>query len=79
MSNLPYYLIGVVFVMLLIGIAKVEKKYDTKLDDMEYKLDKLKNDIEKVKGRYWELDSRIDNLENETSSSIDENEKDYRL
>jgi len=79
MSNLPYYLIVLVFVLLVIGIGAVERKYDNQLRDIHDELDKLKNDIEESEGRYWDLEDRIHNLESETSSSIDENETDYRL
>ena len=61
MSDLGYFLI--VFVFLIIGIAKVENKYDRKFSDIHNRLDELENEISELKDQHLDLDSRIDDLE----------------
>lgn len=71
MNWLPYYLIAVVWVFLLIGIARVEKKYDKKIDEINKQLEKLDDEIWNIKDNYGELEHRIDNLDSPPTSVFD--------
>jgi hypothetical protein len=65
MSDLGYYLIGIVFVFLIIGIGAIEHKYDKQFRVIQDKLGGLKNEVEELEGRYFDLDDRITNLESD--------------
>lgn len=71
MSILGYFSIGIVFVLLIIGIAKVENKYDKKVDEISSQLDKLGDEIWEIKDNYGELEHRIDILESEITPAND--------